>query len=142
MVKNVLLIDDDEIALMVCEFVIQINAFADQIDTAKSGKEGIDFFSNLLTRNTKVEQQETPSLIFLDLNMPVMDGWDFLDEFTTKYQTVLPNTKVVILSSSVNPADIVRSKEYGMVIDFITKPLEEHYLTRLTRKLNYRNLAG
>jgi CheY-like chemotaxis protein len=55
--------------------------------------------------------------------MPVMNGWDFLEDYLMKYTDRLPETKVVILSSTVNPEDFSRANKYPIVIDFINKPL-------------------
>ena len=52
-----------------------------------------------------------------------MNGWDFLEEYLMKYSDRLPETKVIIVSSSVNPEDFSRANRYDIVIDFINKPL-------------------
>ena len=63
-------------------------------------------------------------LIVLDINMPIMDGWDFLDHFyKEEYTSFFKDTKVIVLSSTIDPADINKSKTYPMVIDFISKPI-------------------
>lgn len=122
MIKKVFCIDDDLITLALCEMVIKKSLFAEEVITAKNGKEGLAYFSSYFTKN-KMQADEPPQLIFLDLNMPVMNGWDFLEEYLMKYSDRLPETKVVIVSSTVNPEDFSRANRYEIVIDFINKPL-------------------
>jgi len=123
MIKTVFCIDDDLITLALCEMVIKKASFAESVVTAKNGKEGLNFFSAFFSKNNTGFSEEPPQLIFLDLNMPVMNGWDFLEEYLMKYSDRLPNTKVVIVSSTVNPEDFSRANRYEIVIDFINKPL-------------------
>src|SRR3954454_1894782 len=123
MIKKVLSIDDDPIALVLCEMVIKKAAFASEVITAKNGREGLSWFSAYFGKNNKEEKQDPPKLILLDLNMPVMNGWDFLEDFLMKYTDRLPETKVVIVSSTVNPEDFSKANRYKIVIDFINKPL-------------------
>jgi CheY-like chemotaxis protein len=122
MVKKVFCIDDDLITLALCEMVIKKSLFAEEVITAKNGKEGLSYFSSYFSKNNN-NPDEPPQLIFLDLNMPVMNGWDFLEEYLMKYSDRLPETKVVIVSSTVNPEDFSRANRYDIVIDFINKPL-------------------
>jgi CheY-like chemotaxis protein len=123
MIDKVLCIDDDQITLVLCELVIKKAGFAKEVITAKNGKEGLAYFSNFFSKNNK-EDKSPPQIIFLDLNMPVMNGWDFLEDYLMKYADRLPSTKVVIISSTVNPEDFSRANQYeNMVIDFINKPL-------------------
>jgi CheY-like chemotaxis protein len=63
--------------------------------------------------------------------MPVMNGWDFLEDYLMKYSDRLPGTKVVIVSSTVNPEDFSRANRYDIVIDFINKPLTTEGLEEL-----------
>ena len=72
-----------------------------------------------------------PELILLDLNMPIMDGWEFLDEFSIKYAAIFQTVKIAIVSSSVNPADFQKAKEYPFVIDFISKPISVDILRKI-----------
>ncbi|MDW3502850.1 response regulator, partial [Escherichia coli] len=77
-----------------------------------------------------------PELIFLDLNMPVMGGWEFLDNFIKKeYQEFNTKTKVIVLSSTIDPTDIEKSKTYPIVIDFLSKPITKEMLEDLKDKL-------
>ena len=73
-------------------------------------------------------------VMFLDLNMPVMGGWEFLDELTeNNYMTHFPNLKVIVLSSTIDPKDIEKSKSYPMVLDFLSKPITREMLEELKR---------
>ncbi len=74
---------------------------------------------------------QSPDLIFLDLNMPEMSGWEFLDAMQKKN---LRHT-VAILTSSTSPADTERSQDYGNVMDFYIKPLDPNELARIGEKL-------
>lgn len=124
MIHRVFCIDDDQITLTLCGLVIKKAAFAHEVLVAKNGKEGLAFFSEYFAnRKNNNSQDEAPLIIFLDLNMPVMNGWDFLEDYLMKYSDRIPETKVVILSSTVNPEDFSRSNQYEIVIDFINKPL-------------------
>ncbi len=133
MVDKVLCIDDDQITLMLCEMIIKKATFANQVITTNNGKEGLIWFSDFF-KNKKAGSKETPpQLIFLDLNMPVMNGWDFLEDYLMKYADRLPDTKVIILSSTVNPEDFSRANRYEIVIDFINKPLTIEELDELKK---------
>ena len=135
MINRVFCIDDDQITLTLCELVIQKAGFASQVIVAKNGKEGLAFFSSFFSVTKKGQGYDhAPQIIFLDLNMPVMNGWDFLEDFLMKYSDRIPQTKVVILSSTVNPEDFSKANQYEIVIDFINKPLTIEGLNEL--KLN------
>ena len=123
MINKVLCIDDDQITLVLCDMVIKKAGFAKEVLTAKNGKEGLAWFSEFFSKKNTSVKADPPQLIFLDLNMPVMNGWDFLEDYLMKYSDRLPQTKVVIVSSTVNPEDFSRSSRYEIVIDFINKPL-------------------
>ncbi|WP_416865016.1 MAG: response regulator [Imperialibacter sp.] len=116
MLKSVMCVDDDPVTLMICKVVLETSNFTQNVVTAENGKLAID----LLTSDADAPGL---SLILLDLNMPVMDGWGFLDEFTSKHVESFPNLKIIILSSSVNPEDFKRAKNHKSVIDYIQKPL-------------------
>lgn len=124
MISKILIIDDDPVTIKICELVINNTSFAKEIVAHTNGKESIDYFSTYFDRKKKGEVVENaPDLILLDLNMPIMDGWDFLDNYIRKYSDRLPATKIAILSSSINPEDFTRALQYDIVIEFIHKPL-------------------
>ncbi|WP_395050052.1 response regulator [Flavobacterium sp.] len=135
MLETVLCIDDDPITLMLCKMVITKASFSNEIATAKNGEEALKYFNALNQTNSNSEFKKQPQLIFLDLNMPVMGGWDFLDSFSTAEYSDYNDTKVIILSSTIDPEDLEKSKKYPMVIDFLSKPISKEMLEYLKDKI-------
>jgi CheY-like chemotaxis protein len=111
--------------------VITKASFSNEITTAKNGEEAIKYFDTLKTTDTS----KKPQLIFLDLNMPVMDGWEFLDCFSSPAYSEFHDIKVIILSSTIDPEDLKKSKKYSMVIDFFSKPISKEMLEFLKDKI-------
>lgn len=127
MVTKILCVDDDPITLMLYKMVIRKAEFAQEIATARNGEEALAFFNE---RQSDNDGDDYPKLIFLDLNMPVMGGWEFLDHFNEKYLS-FTDTKVIVLSSTIDPTDIDKAKTYPMVIDFQSKPISKEMLANL-----------
>jgi CheY-like chemotaxis protein len=129
MLDKILCIEDDSITLMLYKMVIKKTSFSNSTDTARSGQEALDYFKKFKEFNSDGEPKNNqPQLIFLDLNMPIMDGWEFLDNFSTLEYSDFNHIKVIILSSTINPSDIEKSKKYSMVIDFLSKPISKEML--------------
>lgn len=128
MLNKILCVDDDPITLMLCKKVIAKANFTGEIESAKDGVEALKFFNTL---NNDSKDGDYPELIFLDLNMPIMDGWEFLDEFSKNLSQAFPKTKIIVLSSSVDPKDINKSKNYPMVLDFLPKPITVEMLNNI-----------
>lgn len=129
MLNKILCVDDDPITLMLCKKVIAKANFTGEIESAKDGVEALKFFDSLIGDDPNTE--DYPELIFLDLNMPIMDGWEFLDEFSKNLTHSFPKTKIIVLSSSVDPKDINKSKSYPMVLDFLPKPITVEMLNNI-----------
>lgn len=127
--NKILCVDDDPITLMLCKKVIAKANFSDDIESAKDGVEALQFFNSVIDDDKKSENY--PKLVFLDLNMPIMDGWEFLDEFSKNLRASFPMTKIIVLSSSVDPKDINKSKNYPMVLDFLPKPITVEMLNNI-----------
>lgn len=110
---KILLVDDDNIELVIQELFL--DSVADSVPrfTALNGHEAL----NHLNREKRENEQY---LIFLDINMPVMDGWEFLSEVETRYKE---DIFVVMVTSSINSEDLVRARKYKSVIHFVQKPL-------------------
>jgi len=132
MPEKVLLIDDDEITHIISKRIFKVTSFAQETVLLSNGKEGIEYFENLVK-----SQGETiaPEVIFLDINMPYMNGWDFLEDFTKHYLQYFPSIIIFMLSSSVDPDDIAKSKKHPIVKDYIVKPLTKEGIEKL--KIEY-----
>lgn len=127
MLEKILCVDDDPITLMLCKKVIIKANFSKEILFAQNGQEAIE----LLLQLQKEQKTLLPELVFLDLNMPVMNGWDFLNEVSNSLAIDLLNTKVIILSSTIDPADYEKAKEYKFVSHFLSKPITVDLLEKL-----------
>ncbi|WP_207421408.1 response regulator [Desertivirga brevis] len=84
----------------------------------------------------KNEPENLPDVILLDLNMPVLDGWDFLDQFKDQKAELQKNIQVFIVSSSAIQSEIDRSTQYSFVKEFITKPLDTQKLIEISSLCN------
>jgi CheY-like chemotaxis protein len=129
MLPLVMCIDDDNIVQMLSEIILMENNFCNKILPALDGKEGLNYF--LIQKLLPVNNQKIPPLIFLDINMPIMDGWDFLAAFSEECSPFHHQVKIIILSSSESSADIKKAKENPFVLDFIPKPLEAIHLNKI-----------
>nr|WP_315200577.1 response regulator [uncultured Flavobacterium sp.] len=129
MLDLIMCIDDDPITLMLFKKVVQKASFAKEIIYAHNGQEAITFIDNIKSEDTK------PQLLFLDLNMPVMGGWEFLDLFNNSNYYLSNNTKVIILTSTIDPEDIKKSKSYPNVIEFLSKPITVEMLYYLESRI-------
>ena len=131
MLDKILCVDDDPITLMLCRKVVEKVEFAKEIITVNNGEEAIQYFDTLFEERKTNGSIVYPKLVLLDLNMPVMDGWEFLESYITKdYQNVFDSTRFIVLSSSIDPYDINRSKTYP-VIGFLSKPVTKEMLEDL-----------
>lgn len=134
MLDTILCVDDDPITLMLCKMVINKASFSNKIITAKNGEEALNYFKSFDSASTE-EQSQKPQLIFLDLNMPVMGGWEFLDCFNTTEYSAYNTIKVIILSSTIDPEDLEKAKKYPMVLDFLSKPISKEMLEYVKTKI-------
>lgn len=94
-----------------------------------SGKEGLDYL-----KSTDAVENTLPELIFLDINMPGMNGWEFLDEYHKLDKDIQSKVIVVMLTTSDNPDDEAKAKNWDFISDFITKPLTKEILEDIIEK--------
>ena len=122
MFNKVCIIDDDELFVVIAKLQMEEIKFSQNIIDFSDGREAIEFFQNS-------PKSELPELIFLDINMNFMDGWEFLEAL--KPLNILDNLAIYISSSSINPADIERAKVHPYVNKFISKPLSYDKLSEI-----------
>jgi CheY-like chemotaxis protein len=118
--NSILLIDDDNTTNYLHKKIISKSEIDIPIKVANNGKEGID---ELIALNEILKDKEELVLIFLDVNMPVMDGWTFLDYFNEIESKLNYTTQLFMVSSSINPDDKNRALKNNYVIDYLPKPL-------------------
>ena len=112
------IIDDDPIFIYGTKRIMKEIHFCDSILVYNNGQDAIEGLTELT-----VNGDALPSVIFLDLNMPIMNGWEFLELFTKIPNTTLSEITVYIISSSVDPRDLEKVKNYKIVNNYILKPL-------------------
>lgn len=125
------IIDDDNIYVNLIKKIIETKALCENLIVFNDGKQSIEYFEALLQN---LDKDRIPDIIFLDLNMPIMDGWQFLERFTkikNKFGKVIT---LYIVSSSIYPEDINRAKSLETVEDYLIKPVIISDLAKLFGK--------
>lgn len=124
---TICLIDDDSIYQMITTKMIEMVNPQQKVISFFNGQQAIDYFKVLSA------PFQLPDIIFLDINMPIMDGWGFLEAFTAldNIQNLVP---VYMVSSSLNQEDAIRSKSFEVVQDFIIKPMSKIKITEILNK--------
>ena len=126
--KTILLIDDDPIANIISTRIIK-RTFSGNVVTFSNGREALDKIRECWS----LAGPTSSVVIFLDINMPHMDGWEFLEEFEQLPEAVRGKCHLAMLTSSINSDDIERSKSYKSVKEFISKPLTADKLAILNQ---------
>jgi CheY-like chemotaxis protein len=126
-----LLIDDDDIISVIHPATIQRAIGDSDIEITPSGTEALALIDELIQCG-----ESAPNYIFLDINMPEISGFEFLDRLTDVERDFLKESKIIMLSSSVNQHDIERAKTYPLIRDFVSKPLTVEYIRDLVGLAN------
>ena len=128
-IKNLLLVDDDQIFVYLTKRTIKETKLAEQIEVFENGKEAIDFLYKVADNKDLI-----PNIIFLDLSMPVLDGWGFLDEYLLIKPELRNNITLFVLSSSFSEQDKQRVKKYNFVSDYFVKPITNSQFIDIVKK--------
>jgi len=125
-VKSIFLIDDDPIFVFLTRMIISSTGTTSEISEFRDGQMAIDFLNNNAS-----SPELLPDIIFLDLSMPVMDGWEFLKEYVLLEPGLKKRITLYIVSSSISPHEVERAKTFQVVSDFLIKPLEEERVAEI-----------
>ncbi|MEO9966305.1 MAG: response regulator [Reichenbachiella sp.] len=122
-IKSIYVVEDDPISSYVIKLALQQHpSFEDSLEF-KNGKEAVDYLAQHAIKG------QAPGLILLDINMPVLDGWGFLDNFSGLQ--IKADIPVVMLTSSINPEDIAKAKSHELVKGYLSKPLNKAKLDEI-----------
>ena len=122
--KCVMLVDEDDIDNIINQKIMESNNFSEKILVLQAGADALNYLAE-----HGDNPDELPEIIFLDINMPIMDGFQFLEEFEElKKPLVHEKCKVIMLSSSISPKDIDRAASNRFVKKYLNKPLNTRYL--------------
>ncbi len=130
--KIACIIDDDPIFIFGLKKVMNSVDFAEEVLVYKNGEDALE---NLIA--IKEDKEALPEVILLDLNMPIMDGWQFLDEFTQV--KVDKKITVYIVSSSIDPLDYEKTKKYSHIENYIIKPVQTDDLKTILKSFKAQN---
>jgi CheY-like chemotaxis protein len=121
----VMLIDDNEDDNFFHKIVLRETGITENVKVAESGFEALDFLKN---------ENDIPELIFLDINMPKMNGWEFLEEYKKLNEEQKARVVIIMLTTSLNPADRKKAASISEVNGFETKPLSPEILSAIVQR--------
>jgi CheY-like chemotaxis protein len=124
--ETLYVIDDDDIYRFIIEKTIKDNDLVNLVKVFPNGREAIDFLESAIS-----ESRLLPEIILLDLTMPVMDGWEFLENYLLLKPRIGKRIHIYVVSSSINPADVERAKNISDVTDYAVKPITKEKLVDL-----------
>jgi len=122
----ILLVDDDAEDNYFHQIVINEMNITERIEVALNGVEALNFL--------KKENQTNPDIIFLDINMPKMNGWEFLEAYKELKADQKAKVLVVMLTTSINPSDKERAEQFPGIVGFNSKPLTEEMISEILER--------
>jgi CheY-like chemotaxis protein len=128
--KNVLIVDDDEVYLYLMKRLLKELSEGMEVHTSTDGEQAIDFI-----KKCDAEKNLAPKIIFLDVNMPFLDGWGFLEEFKKLNVNFEDKIHIYLVTSSELPADKKRAEEYKELDGYIVKPISEEKLSGMLKEV-------
>ena len=124
--NKIMIVDDNEIDNYIVKVLLKNNNIASEILEFNSGLKAIEYLE--LHKDTAAS---LPEIIFLDIYMPLVDGFQFMDLFNKIESKLIRKCKVCIVSSSIDNHDIVRTKSDKNIFTFVTKPITTEFLLSL-----------
>ena len=122
----IFIVDDDPIHQQIAKIMIDRQGISNAMRTFSDAQEVLNYL-----REHKQNDDQLPDVILLDLNMPVMDGWDFLEEYAGFYDTLSRDISIYVLTSSIDENDRERVNAYSFVKGYLTKPLSRDIILQL-----------
>lgn len=129
-VNKLYLIDDDEIFQFITKKVIEHTNLVQKIEVFNNGQETIDYI-----KSYQQNPEKLPDVILLDLTMPILDGWGFLEEYHKLNIQTNKQIHIYIVTSSIDPADYEKANSVSEVTDFVIKPVTKDKFQELIENL-------
>lgn len=129
-IRQLTIVDDDEVFVFLTTKMIEQSKLVDLIKIFENGLDALLFLKENLNNIASL-----PDIILLDLSMPIMDGWQFLEEYVKINPVIGKTITIYICSSSISPDDIRRAKSINEVSDFIIKPMTKDKLVEMIKNL-------
>lgn len=129
-IKTLALVDDDAVFVYLTKIAIEETNLVDLIKVFENGLEAITFLEE-----NKDNLAVLPEVILLDLSMPIMNGWQFLEEFVMLNPSIGKKITIYVCSSSISPDDVNKAKSISEVTDFIVKPITKEKLIEAICKI-------
>lgn len=129
LIERVILIDDDVNMNFYNEIIIKDTGICTDIIDFQNGKQALDYL-----KNEAESEYLKRTIIFLDINMPIMNGWDFIEEYTKLPENQKASAVVTMLTSSLNLDDLNRSKQYEDIKEYVNKPLQKEKVVEIVKK--------
>jgi CheY-like chemotaxis protein len=120
----ILLVDDDNATNMLNSFVLKKMVVSQSVKVVLNGSEALDYLLSI------TNEGQCPEFIFLDINMPKMDGWEFMEEYR-EMKIERQRAKVILLTTSENPDDIEKAAKYQEILEYCNKPLTKEIISNL-----------
>jgi len=130
--RKIMIIDDDDVDRYILKKTVQQTALADEISEYSTGVEALQFITG-----SSGKINDLPDLIFLDINMPMLNGFEFLEVLEGLHNQLKNRCRVVVISSIEDEGDRARANQFESVIDYLLKPLSENSLLRLKDGMQY-----
>ncbi|KFC60574.1 hypothetical protein FEM08_06160 [Flavobacterium gilvum] len=127
------MVDDDLATNFINKKIIQKANIIEHVQVALNGREAIDYICNKGKFESDNGKYPKPQLILLDINMPVMDGWEFIEAYQNLDEAIKNNIVIVMLSSSFNPADKAKAESIAEISEFRQKPMTKDALLEIIR---------
>lgn len=124
--NSILLVDDDEDCNFFHKRLINRMDITEEIHVALDGEEALEYL-----KSTIDGKHPQPAIIFLDINMPKIDGWEFLDEYEKLEDIQKAQVVLVMLTTSLNPDDLERAKRNPLVHDYLNKYLDSDRINKI-----------
>lgn len=128
------IVDDDDVYTSNLSYFIELSKFCKRLMVFHDGEEVIEYLKSVAD-----DPNEFPEVILLDISMPIMDGWEFLDRFMEIPRPASKDVVIYVVSSSIDHRDIERAKQYSIVSDYIVKPMSVELLKSMIEDVFRRN---